>query len=287
MKNDVTDQFRLRPGKKFRLNDFDPAWHGGRQTKKDVAETMARNLERLKQAQDLLYATEERALLVVLQAMDTAGKDGLIKHVMTGLNPQSCHAFPFKQPSSEELKHDFLWRYSQKVPARGQIAIFNRSYYEEVLVVRVHPEWIEKQKLPPGPRGGKFWAQRYEAINSFEQHLVRSGTTVLKFYLNLSKDEQRRRLLARLDDPKKLWKFSPYDLAERAHWDEYMTAYEDALGATSTDEAPWYVIPADHKWVSRWLVSEVLAQTMESFGLKYPKPTKEQVAAVEESRKSL
>jgi len=286
MKNPA-QQFRVKPGKKFRLADFDTAWNGGKESKREAEKVMAKNLLRLENAQDLLWATEAKAVLVILQAMDTAGKDGLIKHVMTGLNPQSCHAYPFKQPTLEELQHDFLWRYGQKLPARGRMGIFNRSYYEEVLVVRVHPEWLDRQKLPQGSRGDKFWQRRYDDINAFERHLVRSGTVILKFYLNLSKDEQRRRLLARLDDPKKIWKFSEADLAERAHWDEYMEAYEDAIRATSTEEAPWYVIPADHKWVSRWLVSDVLADTIESFDLKLPTLSKEKLAALAKSRASL
>ena len=284
---DVIDQFVVKPNKKFRIKDFDPAWDGGKESKKEAEQVRARNLERLKEAQELLWATERYAMLVVLQAMDTAGKDGLIQHVMTGLNPQGCQAIPFKQPSVEELAHDFLWRYEKNLPTRGRIGIFNRSYYEEVLVVRVHPEWLDRQKLPPGPRGRKLWKQRYEDINAFEKHLVRSGTVILKLYLNLSKEEQRARLLARLDDPKKHWKFSESDLAERGHWDEYMEAYEDAINATSTDEAPWHVIPADHKWVTRWLVSEALAKTIESLDLKFPKPAKEQLAAIAKAKRVL
>jgi len=282
-----TKQFRLKPGKKHRMRDFDSAWDGGKATKAGAERLMVRNLERLTEAQELLWATQRYSMLIVLQAMDTAGKDGLISHVMSGLNPQGCHAFPFKQPSNEELEHDFLWRYEKVLPAHGRIGIFNRSYYEEVLVVRVHQEWLERQKLPPGPRGKKFWAQRYGDINAFERHLVHNGTVILKFFLNLSKNEQRNRLLARLEDPQKLWKFSESDLAERAHWDEYMDAYEAMLNATTTDEAPWYVIPADHKWVARWLVSEILANTIDSLDLKLPKPPKEKLAAVEEAKKVL
>jgi len=280
-------QFLAKPGKKFRLHDFDPAWDGGKETKAEAEKEMAINLERLSAAQDLFWASERYALLVVLQAMDTAGKDGLIKHVMSGMNPQSCHAFPFRQPTEEDLSHDFLWRYEKKMPARGRIGIFNRSYYEEVLVVRVHPEWLERQHLPPNHRGMKLWKQRYAEINAFENHLVRNGTVILKFYLNLSQEEQRRRLLARLEDPNKHWKFSEADLAERKHWDEYMEAYQDAIEATSTEDAPWHIIPADHKWVSRWMVSEILAKTMESLHPKPPKPPKSKLEALEEARKEL
>ena len=286
-KPDVTRQFRLKPGKKFRLDRFDPSWDGGKQTKNVAEEMMARNLERLAAAQDLLWATERYAVLVVLQAMDTAGKDGLIKHVMSGMNPQGCQAMPFKQPSNEESQHDFLWRYAKNLPARGRIMIFNRSYYEEVLVVRVHPEWLERQKLPPDGHGQKFWNERFEDINDLERHLVRNGTLILKFFLNLSKGEQRTRLLARLDDPAKLWKFSEADLAERGFWDDYMHAYQDAISATSTEEAPWYIVPADHKWVARWLVSEILARKIESLDLKVPKASKEKLAAATEAKKLL
>jgi PPK2 family polyphosphate:nucleotide phosphotransferase len=280
-------QFRLKPGKKFRLEDFDPSWEGGKKTRADAEQLLARNLERLASAQDLLWATQKYAVLIVLQAMDTAGKDGLIKHVMSGMNPQGCHAVPFKQPALEETQHDFLWRYAKNLPARGSIVIFNRSYFEEVLVVRVHPEWLAKQKLPDDGDGMKLWKQRYEDINAFEQHLVRNGTVILKFFLNLSKDEQKRRLLARLDNPDKLWKFSSSDLSERAHWDEYMEAYKDAIQATNTEEAPWHIIPADHKWVARWMVSEVLADAIEKLDLKIPRPSKETLAGVADAKKAL
>ena len=284
---DHTRRFRLDAGKKFHLRHHDPGWDGGKESKSEAEKLQARNLERLAAAQDLLWATERYSILIVLQAMDTAGKDGLIKHVMSGMNPQGCYATPFKQPSTEDLQHNFLWRYAKNLPARGHIGIFNRSYYEEVLVVRVHPEWLDRQKLPPKPRGEKLWKQRYEDINAFESHLARNGTIILKFFLNLSKSEQRTRLLARLDTPEKIWKFSESDLAERAFWDDYMDAYQDAIRATTTKEAPWYVIPADHKWVARWLVSEVLARTIESLDLELPKPTKAKLAAVAKSKAEL
>jgi PPK2 family polyphosphate:nucleotide phosphotransferase len=286
-KRDVTQQFQLKPGKRFRFKDFDPAWNGGKEAKRDAERLLARNLERLTEAQDLLWSTGRYALLIVLQAMDAAGKDGLITHVMSGMNPQGCQAFPFKQPSAEDLQHDFLWRYEKSLPARGRIGIFNRSYYEEVLVVRVHPEWLDRQNLPPHGDGKKLWQQRYQDINAFEKHLVRNGTVILKFFLNISEREQRKRLLERLEDPTKHWKFSEADLAERAYWDKYMDAYQDAIAATSTEEAPWHIIPANHKWVSRWLVSEVLAKTIESLDLKFPRPTKEKLAALNKAVKLL
>jgi PPK2 family polyphosphate:nucleotide phosphotransferase len=223
----------------------------------------------------------------VLQAMDAAGKDGVIKHVMSGVNPQGCQVFGFKRPSDEDLEHNFLWRSGRCLPPRGRIGVFNRSYYEEVLVVRVHPEWLERQKLATSKRGTALWQDRYEDINQFEKHLTRNGTVILKFFLHVSKKEQKRRLLERLDDHDKQWKFSVADLAERAHWREYGEAYEDALSATSTKHAPWYVIPADHKWVARSLVSEILTKTIHRLGLKIPQPTKEHQAALAKARRLL
>jgi PPK2 family polyphosphate:nucleotide phosphotransferase len=226
-------------------------------------------------------------VLIVLQAMDAAGKDGTIKHVMSGVNPQGCQVFSFKQPSAEELDHDFLWRCARRLPERGRIGIFNRSYYEDVLVVRVHPELVEKRKLPPGRGGTRLWKARYDAINAFEHHLVRSGTVVLKFFLHLSKDEQKERFLERLDEPDKHWKFSAADVTERSHWDEYMEAYEDALDATSTKWAPWYVIPADRKWITRAVVADVIATTLRGLDLRHPEPSAEQRAALDGTRRAL
>jgi PPK2 family polyphosphate:nucleotide phosphotransferase len=241
----------------------------------------------MEDAQELLWAAGKYSILIVLQAMDAAGKDGLIKHVMSGVNPQGCDVSAFKQPSAEELAHPFLWRYSNRVPSRGRIGIFNRSYYEEVLVVRVHPEWLEKQHLPDSKPGHKLWEQRFEDINNFERHLTRNGVVVLKFFLNLSKKEQKSRLLARLENPDKHWKFSAADLAERPYWDEYMKAYQDALSATSTHHAPWYVIPADHKWVTRWIASEILVRTIQSLDLKWPQTTPEQETEIKKAMKLL
>ena len=219
--------------------------------------------------------------------MDTAGKDGLIKHVMSGVNPQSCQVSAFKQPSGEELDHNFLWRYSNKLPGRGRIGIFNRSHYEDVLVVRVHPELLEKRGLPYFKPGKELWKQRYQDINCFEEHLTRNGTVIVKLFLHISKDEQKKRLEERLENPDKHWKFSPADLAERAHWDEYMEAYENALSETSTDHAPWFIIPADHKWVSRWIVSEILVKTLRDLKLKPRQLTKEQRVALAKAKREL
>jgi PPK2 family polyphosphate:nucleotide phosphotransferase len=294
MPNNQSDSFRVKPHSKVRLRDWDPAWSGTKemrglgtdQLKQDAQELIRRNLAHLAEAQDLLWSSDKYALLVVLQGMDAAGKDGLIKHVMTGINPQGCQVFSFKHPTDEELQHDFLWRHGKCLPPRGRIGIFNRSYYEDVLVVRVHPEWLEKQKLSSKP-GRALWEGRYEDINQFEKHLTRNGTVILKFFLHVSKKEQKRRLLERLDNPKKHWKFSASDLAERACWDQYVEAYEDALTATSTKHAPWYIIPADHKWVARSLVSEILTHTIQGLDLQFPQLTKEQRTAILKAKKLL
>jgi PPK2 family polyphosphate:nucleotide phosphotransferase len=285
--DDLLALFRVNPDTRVRLRDYSPAWTGGHESKQKLAGVIQENLKSLTAAQELLWANAQYALLIVLQAMDTAGKDGLIRHVMSGVNPQGCQVSAFKQPSSEELDHDFLWRYSARLPGRGLIGIFNRSHYEEVLVVRVHPELLEKRKIPALASGKELWKQRYQEINSFEEHLVRNGTVILKFFLNVSKEEQKRRLQARLDIPEKHWKFSPADLAERAYWDQYMTAYEDVLNATSTRHAPWYIIPADHKWVSRWIASEILVRTIGELKLKPPMLTREQETALAEAKRAL
>ena len=251
-------------------------------------EVLAQNLTDLEEAQSLLYADDRFAVLIVLQAMDAAGKDGTIKHVMSGVNPQGCQVFSFKKPSTEELDHNFLWRYMKSLPERGRIGIFNRSYYEDVLVVKVHPQLLGRQALGAKDKAGKkFWEERYEDINTFERHLVRNGTVILKFYLNVSKDEQKRRFLERLDRPEKNWKFSPSDLPERGFWDDYMVAYEDAIGATSTEWAPWYVIPADHKWVTRSVVADIITTAIRDLNLKYPEVTPEQRKLLAEARKKL
>lgn len=281
---DVLDLIRVKPGKKFRLKDHNPGWKQseefeelGKDALKERAQTiLSTNLADLTEAQDLLYADGRYSVLIVLQAMDAAGKDGTIKHVMSGVNPQGCQVASFKKPSAEDLAHNFLWRYSKALPERGRIGIFNRSYYEDVLVVKVHPELIGRQLPRKKDTFGKaFWKKRYEDIVAFEQHLARNGTVILKFFLNVSKAEQKRRFLERLDRAEKNWKFSPSDLAERAHWDAYMEAYEDALAATSTAEAPWYVVPADHKWVTRAVVADVVTTAIRGLDLRYPDVTDE------------
>ena len=270
--------FRVRPNGRVRLKDHDPGWAGGsdfKELKNDELKVRAKsflekNLEALAEAQERLYANDIYSVLIVLQAMDAAGKDGTVKHVMSGINPQGCQVFSFKKPSDEELDHNFLWRYMRALPERGRIGIFNRSYYEDVLVVRVHPEILDHCKLPPGKRGQRFWDERFDDINRFERHLERNGTLVLKFFLHLSKKEQKRRFVERLDNPDKNWKFSGADLKERDYWDKYQEAFQDMLRNTSTDWAPWWVIPADHKWVTRALVSAVIARRIEDLGLKRP-----------------
>jgi PPK2 family polyphosphate:nucleotide phosphotransferase len=290
----IIAQLRVPSGKKVRLKDYDPGWAqtkelkevGKEAVKERAKEILEKNLAELAEAQNLLYADDRYAVLLVLQALDAAGKDGTIKHVMSGVNPQGCQVFSFKKPSAEELDHNFLWRYMKCLPERGRIGIFNRSYYEDVLVVKVHPELLDHQKLP-GKRGKAFWADRYEDINAFERHLVRNGTVILKIYLNVSKKEQKRRFLERLENPEKHWKFSTSDLPERAHWDAYAEAYEDALSATSTDWAPWYVVPADAKWGTRAIVADLLAATIRSLDLRYPEITAEQRKALAEAKKRL
>ena len=237
--------------------------------------------------QELLWASDTYALLVVFQAMDGAGKDSAIKHVMTGVNPQGVHVVGFRQPSAEELDHDFLWRVSKALPERGRIGIFNRSHYEEVVTVRVHPEWLDAQRLPLATRGPTFWANRYEDINAWERQLDRSGTKIVKFFLHVSKEEQKKRLLARLDTTGKEWKFKPADVSERGHWDEYMAAFEEALTATSTPWAPWHVIPADQKWLTRALVARILVDTIQALDLNWPELSEEDRQANLEARAAL
>jgi PPK2 family polyphosphate:nucleotide phosphotransferase len=273
--SELVGKFRVPAGKRVRLADYDPRWSGDedipKKQRKEVAEELLdQQVDALAEAQKLLYAADTWSVLIVLQAMDAAGKDGTIKHVMSGVNPQGCQVYSFKQPSDEELDHNFLWRCWKAVPERGRIGIFNRSYYEEVLVVRVHPEFLTAQRLPDQDFDEQFWQARYDDINHFERHLTRNGTAILKFFLHVSKEEQRERFLARLDEPEKHWKFSAKDVAERAYWDDYMRAFEEAISATSTEWAPWYIIPADHKWVSRALVANIIAATIQSLDLEFP-----------------
>jgi PPK2 family polyphosphate:nucleotide phosphotransferase len=293
--NRMIDLFCVRPDGKFRLTDHDPSWNDIqriRGVRKEEAEDKAqlflkRNLQELAAAQELLWASDSYSILVILQAMDAAGKDGIIEHVMSGMNPQGCQVYSFKRPSDEELDHTFLWRCMKALPERGRIGIFNRSYYEEVLVVRVHPDFLARQKLPAGKRDQTFWNDRFDDINSFEKHLVRNGTVIVKFFLHISKKEQKERFLARLEDPHKQWKFSPADLEERQYWDMYMKAYEDALKATSTKRAPWYIIPANHKWIARAAVASILTDTIRSLDLQYPKVNAEQQKAIARAKKQL
>jgi PPK2 family polyphosphate:nucleotide phosphotransferase len=290
---DVIDMCRVKPGTKVRLKDHDPGWEGDKnlpreQRKQQAEKYLSQDLTALAEAQDLLYAADSWAVLVIFQALDAAGKDGTIKHVMSGLNPQGCQVFNFKQPSAEELDHTFLWRCVKALPERGRIGIFNRSYYEVVLVVKVHPEFLAAQKLPNGnPKKKRFWEDRYEDINTLERHLTRNGTVVIKFFLNVSKEEQRQRFLERINDPQKQWKFSAADLAERAHWNEYVRAYEQMLSRTSTEWAPWYVVPADRKWVTRAIVAAILTTAIAALDLRYPELTAEKLAQIDEARRRL
>jgi PPK2 family polyphosphate:nucleotide phosphotransferase len=280
-------RFRVRPAEDVRLRDYDTADTRPFERKRDGFRHLGRGLERLVALQERLYAHDRWALLVIFQAMDAAGKDSAIKHVMSGLNPQGTQVYSFKRPSEEELDHDYLWRAVKPLPERGRIGIFNRSYYEEVLVVRVHAEILERQKLADPLITRDLWRQRYEDINAFERHLARNGTRIVKFFLHVSKDEQRKRLLARLDEPAKNWKFQPGDLDERGRWDEYMRAYEQMLSQTSTKDAPWYIVPADHKWFARLAIAELIVHTLESLDLAFPRLSKEQVEALRAARARL
>jgi PPK2 family polyphosphate:nucleotide phosphotransferase len=263
--------YRIDNGRKFRLRDIDPADTGGVKSKDDATELLENGVRRLAEMQERLYAQDSWAVLLIFQAMDAAGKDGVIEHVMSGVNPQGCQVFSFKAPSPEELDHDFLWRTTRCLPERGRIGIFNRSYYEEVLVVRVHPEYLQGEKLPPSLVTKDIWKQRFEDINNHERHLAHSGVVVRKFFLHVSKKEQKKRFLKRLDEPEKNWKFALGDVKERGHWDEYMAAYEDMIQNTATEEAPWYVVPADHKWFTRLVVAAAVIHTLEGLGLHFPK----------------
>jgi len=291
----ILKMLSVEPGTPAGLAKRDPAWKGGDEyaelseakLKGAAREILQKGIKELSVAQELLWASDTYALLVVFQALDAAGKDSTIEHVMSGVNPQGVQVVSFRKPSSEELDHDYLWRISKALPERGRIGIFNRSHYEEVVALKVHPEWLEGQRLPPGKRGKQFWKGRYDDINAFERHLDCSGTKIVKFFLHVSKDEQKRRFVARLDTPGKEWKFKASDVAERAHWDEYMQAFEDAITATSTAWAPWYVIPADHKPVMQAIVARVLVETVQGLGLSWPEVSDKDRAANAEARKLL
>ncbi len=285
---EIIKRFRIETGKGFKLCDCDPGDTCGLDIgKKDAKELLETGVKRLSKLQERLYADGKWAILALLQGIDTSGKDGVIKHVLSGVNPQGCEVHSFKQPSSLELSHDFLWRGAIALPGRGRIGIFNRSYYEETVVVRVHPELLEKQNLPPRLITDDIWKQRYQDINNFELHLARNGTVPLKFYLNISKEEQLERLLARADDPDKRWKFSLYDVEERKLWDKFIAAYEDTIRHTATEQAPWYVVPANHKWFSRLLVAAVLVERLEALDLQFPKFDEASREALEKAQAAL
>jgi PPK2 family polyphosphate:nucleotide phosphotransferase len=290
--DEIVDQFRVPPGKPVRLKDYDPAWEGDdsvpkEQRKKTAQQILSEDLSALAEAQELLYASDSWAVLLIFQALDAAGKDSTIKHVMSGVNPQGVQVFSFKHPSAEELDHTFLWRCMKVLPERGRIGIFNRSYYEEVLVVKVHPDLVKAQNIPDAEISKSFWNKRYDDINNFEHHLTRNGTLILKFFLHVSKDEQRKRFLDRINEPQKHWKFSVSDMAERKFWKEYQEAYVEMLEATSTKHAPWYVIPADHKWVSRTAVAAIVVRSIKSLDIRYPEITPQKRLAIAEAKKQL
>jgi PPK2 family polyphosphate:nucleotide phosphotransferase len=277
----LLDVLRVPPGKKINLRkNYDPGFTGKWMGKDEAEETLAEGIQLLAQEQDKLYAQDNYAILMILQALDAAGKDGTIKHVMSGVNPQGVDVHSFKAPAGEELDHDYLWRNFLTLPRRGHIGIFNRSYYEEVLVVRVHPEFLTGQKLPPALKDEKIWRRRFEQINHFEKYLVENGIVVLKFFLNVSKEEQGRRFQERATQPEKNWKFSAADMKERERWDDYMNAFEDLFNHTSTEWAPWYIVPADNKWFTRMAVAAVLYKTMNDLNLAYPIVSEEQQKAL-------
>jgi PPK2 family polyphosphate:nucleotide phosphotransferase len=262
--------YRIASGKGFRLKDHDPGETRWIKSKEEAAEALKQGVAVLSDLQEKLYAQDRWALLLIFQAMDAAGKDSTIKHVMSGVNPQGCQVYAFKAPSPEELDHDYLWRTTRSLPERGRIGIFNRSYYEETLVVRVHPEYLSSQKIPPELVTRRIWNERYEDINAFERYITRNGIAVLKFFLNVSKAEQRRRFLSRLEEPSKNWKFSVADLRKREHWDDYMVSYEDTIKHTAAEHAPWYVVPADHKWFTRIVVASAVVDALDGMSLAFP-----------------
>jgi PPK2 family polyphosphate:nucleotide phosphotransferase len=280
-------RFSVSSGKKVRLKDYDPGDIGKFKNKVEAEKKLRNDIAKLARYQEVLYAHNRYALLIIFQAMDAAGKDSAIKHVMSGVNPQGCQVFSFKAPSNEELDHDYLWRCSKALPERGRIGIFNRSYYEDVLVTRVHPDVLERQKLPRKPKGKELWKSRFEEINNFERYLVDNGIVVLKFFLNLSKEEQKQRFLDRINKPEKNWKFTAADVEERTYWDEYLKAYEDVFTHTSTRWAPWYIIPADHKWFSRVVVADIIVGKLKKLNLKYPTVGQEQKRNLREAKQKL
>jgi len=282
-----TERLIVPPGNTIRLKEYDPAWTGKFRSKEDAAEKLQSDIASLAALQDVLYAQANFALLLIFQAMDAAGKDGAIKHVMSGVNPQGCQVVSFKTPSAEDLAHDYLWRSMKQVPERGRIGIFNRSYYEEVLVVRVHPEILHGQRIPPALVGKEVWKDRFRDINAYEQYLASNGTVMLKFFLHVSKGEQKKRFLERIDTPEKNWKFSAADVRERGCWKDYMRAYEDVFSHTSTPWAPWYVIPADRKWFTRVAVADIIVRKLQSLNLRYPELDEDHRKGLKDARKLL
>jgi PPK2 family polyphosphate:nucleotide phosphotransferase len=293
IKPKLLKQFLVEPDSKVNLKDYVTDWTetgeakelGKDLIKERAAEILDESRKQLAAAQELLYASDTHSVLLLFQAMDAAGKDGTIRHVMSGVNPQGCQVYSFKKPSAEELDHNFLWRYMKSLPERGRIGIFNRSYYEDVLVVKVHPEWLGPGA--PAAPDKRFWEKRYEDINNFEKHLSRNGTLILKFFLHVSKETQRQRFLERLTNPDKHWKFSEADLAEREHWKDYQKAFEDAISATSTKRAPWNIIPADRKYVARALVADIVTTAIQDLGLEFPKVSEEQMTKLAAARAHL
>jgi PPK2 family polyphosphate:nucleotide phosphotransferase len=285
--SEFAEPFQVADGSHFRLKDFDPAETLGLKSKEHAQKKLEHGIARLAELQEKLYAQDRWAFLLILQAMDAAGKDSTVKHVMSGVNPQGCQVNSYKTPSAEELEHDFLWRTSRSLPERGKIGIFNRSYYEEVLVVRVHPELLAREKIPHQLCSEDIWRKRFEDINAFERYLSRNGIVVLKFFLHLSKKEQKKRFLERLDAPRKNWKFSVSDVLERQKWEKYMRAYEDMIRNTSTKHAPWYVVPADHKWFTRLVVAEATIDAMEKLDLSFPKMDAEKRKELKAARAAL
>lgn len=283
-----TDKFLVKEASKLNLKKLSTSFTGDYTDKAQAIKDLQKNIDKLRKLQDVLYAQDTQSLLIIFQAMDAAGKDGAIEHVMSGVNPQGCHVVSFKQPSDEELSHDFLWRCAKSLPERGKLGIFNRSHYEEVLVVRVHPQILDSQHLPDHVRKDKnIWNKRFEQIRNFEKHAAENGTRIVKFFLNVSKEEQKQRFLARIDEKEKNWKFAMGDVKERGFWDDYMKAYTDAIAATSTKDAPWYVVPADKKWFTRLAVSEIIVKTLESMDLNYPDVTEQHKKELAEAKKIL
>ena len=284
----LSEPFCVTDGEAFRLAQIDPGETLGVQDKEDGKKALEAGVELIAELQDRLYAHDRWAVLLIFQAMDAAGKDGAIKHVLSGVNPQGCEVTSFKAPSAEELDHEFLWRCAKRIPERGRIGVFNRSYYEETLVVRVHKEFLEGQKLPTSIlNSDDLWNQRFEDIRNFERYLTNNGVVLLKFFLHVSKEEQLERFLARIDDPAKNWKFSMHDVKERAHWDEYMHAYEETVRHTASEDAPWYVVPADKKWFARLVVASAIVARMNALGLSYPKLNKDELQALATAREAL